>query len=78
MRRVLIPLFLLLCGGVAGGAFVAFHGSGSDTKSVVIPSSTSWTNVTLSGVTITAGQAEVGINSTTGTTKADDFTLVAE
>src|SRR4051794_28476800 len=32
MRRIVIALFLLLCGGVAGGAFVAFHGSGSDSQ----------------------------------------------
>ncbi len=62
----------------SGGATLYAKVSGSATKSVVIPSSSSWTNVTLSGIAVSAGQVEVGITSTTGTTKADDFALVAE
>lgn len=51
---------------------------GSTTKSVVIPSSSSWTNVTLSGIAVNDAALEVGITSSGSTVKADDFTLTGE
>jgi hypothetical protein len=62
----------------ASGATLHAKVSGGTTKSVVIPSTTSWTNVTLSGIAISGGQVEVGIASSGQTVKLDDFSLISE
>lgn len=61
----------------ASGATLYAKASAATTKSVVIPSASAWTSVTLSGVVVSGGQLEVGITSSGQTIKADDFTLVS-
>jgi hypothetical protein len=59
----------------AGATLSVTNGGGAD-KSAAIPSSTGWTNVTITGVTITAGHADVGVSTTGQTVKIDDLSLV--
>ncbi len=59
------------------GATLAIKNYGGADKSVAIPASTSWTNVTLSGIVASAGHAELSVTSTGQTVKVDDFTLTS-
>lgn len=47
-------------------------------QSTAIPAGTTWAKVTLSGIAVSDGRAEVGIAGGGQTVKADDFTLIAE
>ena len=58
----------------AAGATLQIKNAGTD-RSVAIPAGTAWTNVTLPGVVVTTGKAEVGVTSTGQTVKLDDFVL---
>jgi hypothetical protein len=49
---------------------------GGAAKSASIPASSSWTEVTLTDVTVTDGQAKVGVKSSGQTVKVDDFTMI--
>lgn len=59
----------------AAGAELYIGGGGAD-KKVAIPAGTSWSNVTLKDIAVTAGKAEVGVTSSGQTVKVDDFALV--
>ncbi|HSC86529.1 MAG TPA: hypothetical protein VLC09_04635 [Polyangiaceae bacterium] len=56
----------------AAGAELYTQDYGDAARSV---SSSSWTQVTLAGVTVTSGQAKVGVKSGGQTVKVDDFNL---
>lgn len=62
----------------ASGATLSAKVSGGGTKSVVIPSTTSWTAVTVSGIAVSNGQVDVAITSSGQTVKLDDFSLISE
>ncbi len=60
----------------AAGAELYFQNHGGAPKATSIPASSSWTQVTLAGVTVTDGQAKVGVKTSGQTVKVDDFTLI--
>ena len=59
------------------GALLTIKNYGGADKSVMIPASTAWTNVTISGITASAGHAEVSVTASGQTVKVDDFTLTS-
>ncbi len=63
-------------GSAGAELYVQDHGGAIQTAS--IPASSSWAQVTLSGVTVTEGQAKVGVKSSGQTVKVDDFTLILD
>ena len=50
---------------------------GDTDKTIMIPSSTSWTNVTIGGIAVSSGHADVSVTSNGQTVKVDDFTLTS-
>jgi hypothetical protein len=62
--------------GAGAELYVKNHGGPEQTA--VIPAGTSWVEVTLSGISVSNGEAEIGITSGGATVKADDFTLIVE
>jgi hypothetical protein len=58
------------------GAELYIQDYGGIARSAPIPASTSWTQVTLSDIAVSDGQAEVGVTSSGQTVKVDDFTLI--
>lgn len=55
--------------------FIQDHGGATMTAS--IPTGSSWTQVTLEEIEVTAGQAEVGVTTNGQGVNVDDFTLIA-
>jgi hypothetical protein len=62
----------------AAGATLYVKNHGASLVSRPIPASTSWSAVTLDGIAVTSGQAELGVTSSGQTLSVDDFSLVAE
>jgi hypothetical protein len=62
--------------GAGAELYVKNHGAPEQTA--VIPAGTSWVELTLSGITVSNGAAEIGITGGGATVKADDFTLIVE
>ena len=62
----------------AAGATLYVKNHGPAMVSQPIPASTSWSAVTLDGIAVTSGQAELGVTSSGQTLSLDDFSLVAE
>lgn len=60
----------------ADGAELSIEDYGGAQRTASIPSSSSWTQVTLTDVIVTDGQAKVGVKSSGQTVKVDDFTLI--
>lgn len=61
----------------ASGAQLSIANYGGTTKSVAIPSGTSFTNVVLRDIAVTSGRAEVSVTTSGQTVLLDDFTLTA-
>jgi hypothetical protein len=59
----------------AAGATLSIKNSGGGDKSAAIPSSTGWTNVTITGIAATSGHADVAVTASGQTVKVDDFAL---
>lgn len=59
------------------GATLAIKNHGGADKTVMIPASTGWTNVTISGIDASSGRADVSVTSNGQTVKIDDFTLTS-
>ncbi|MGC4088025.1 MAG: hypothetical protein QM756_09030 [Polyangiaceae bacterium] len=57
----------------AAGATLAVKGFGGADKTAAIPASTAWTSVSISGISVSNGQAQVSVNSSGQTVKLDDF-----
>lgn len=62
----------------AAGATLYVKNHGAAMASQPIPAATSWSAVTLKRITVTSGQAELGVTSSGQAVSADDFSLVAE
>jgi len=62
----------------AAGATLYVKNQGGAMASKPIPTGSSWNAVTLEGITVTSGQAELGVTSSGQTLSVDDFSLVAE
>jgi hypothetical protein len=60
----------------AAGAMLSVTNTGAGDKTVAIPSSTAWTNVTLTSISVTAGHADIGVAASGQAVKVDDFTLI--
>ncbi len=60
----------------AAGAELYVKNYGGPDMTAEIPAGTSWTNVTLSDIAVSDGQAEVGVTSSGPTVNVDDFTLI--
>lgn len=59
----------------SAGAQLAARGFGGTDKTASIPSSTSWTNVTISGIAVSNGQCQVNVTASGQTVLVDDFVL---
>ncbi len=62
--------------GAGGELYVKNHGAAE--QKTAIPAGTSFSNVTLSGITVSSGEAEIGVTSGGATVKVDDFTLILD
>ena len=62
----------------AAGATLYVKNHGAAMTSKPIPAGTSWVAVTLEGITVTNGQAELGVTSNGQTLTVDDFSMVVE
>lgn len=58
------------------GAELNVRDHGGAAKSVPLPTSTSWTQVTLGDIVVSEAQAEVGVSSRGQAVNVDDFTLI--
>ena len=59
----------------AAGAQLYVKSFGGAQQTVAIPASTTWTNVTITGIAATSGTADVGVTGTGQTVTIDDFVL---
>ncbi len=60
----------------AAGASLSAKGFGGTDKSVSIGGSSAWTNVTVSGISVSNGQCEIGVATSGQSVTVDDFTLI--
>jgi hypothetical protein len=59
------------------GALLAIKNYGGADKTVLIPASTAWTNVTITGIAVSTGHADVSVTTSGQTLKLDDFALTS-
>src|SRR5581483_5697190 len=59
------------------GAVLAIKNHGGADKTVMIPASTNWSNVTISGIAVSSGHADVSVTSSGQMVTVDDFTLTS-
>ena len=61
----------------AAGGELYVDGFGGTRKAVAIPSASTWTNVSISGISVSNGRAEVGVTGSGQTITLDDFSFVS-
>ncbi len=59
------------------GAMLSANNFGASDKSIALPSGTSWTQTSLSGLTVSNGKLDVAVSAGSATIELDDFSLVS-